>query len=93
MRGVRVGHHLALVLRHGGQDVNGQLVSVWAIDVDELDSGLHQRGDESKVSRQAVELSAEAVVLDFVYPERPGRRFHGSRGRQIRAARELIGAG
>jgi hypothetical protein len=34
-------YNFALVLGHGGQDVDGQLIRVRVIDGDELDTGIH----------------------------------------------------
>ena len=44
------------MLGHGCQDVNGQLVRVWVIDGDELDTGIHQRGNKCQIAREAIEL-------------------------------------
>jgi hypothetical protein len=44
------------VLSHGGQDVNGQAIRLGKVDSDEIDTGLHQRGDEVDVAGEAIEL-------------------------------------
>ena len=48
--------HLAFMLCDGGQDVNRELVGVRIIDGDELNTGVHQRRDESQIARQPIEL-------------------------------------
>ena len=48
--------HLALVLGHGRQDVQGQPVGGRHVDCDKLDAALHQAGDERDVAGQPVEL-------------------------------------
>src|SRR5262249_27531314 len=48
--------HLPFVLRYSRKDVNGELVGVRIVDRDELHARVHQRGDESQVARQAIEL-------------------------------------
>ena len=35
---------------------NSKLVSVWIIDSNKLDAGLHQRCDEREIARQPIEL-------------------------------------
>ena len=52
-----------LMLGDGGQDVNGQLVGVRVIDRYELDAGVHQRRDESKISGKPVELGDDQSGL------------------------------
>ena len=56
-RGLGAGRdHFPLVLGDGGEDVQGQLVGGGHVDRGELDTGLHQVGDEGDIARQAVEL-------------------------------------
>jgi hypothetical protein len=55
-------NHLAFVLCNGGQDVNGELVGVRIVHRDELDTGVHQRGDESQMrdSRSSLAITSLA---------------------------------
>ena len=48
--------HLAFVLCHGRQDVNGELVGVGIIDGDKFNARIHQRCDESEIVGQAIQL-------------------------------------
>jgi hypothetical protein len=55
--------HLALMLIHGREDMDGQLVGVRVIHSHELHTALHQRGDEGQVAGQAVELGDDQLCL------------------------------
>src|SRR5262249_31102281 len=54
---------LALVFGDGGQDVDGEFVGVRVVGCDELDAGIHQRGDEGKIAGQAVEFGNDQFGL------------------------------
>jgi hypothetical protein len=45
-------NRLALVLRHGGEDVDGELVGVRVVAGDEIDASVHERGEEGDVARE-----------------------------------------
>ena len=46
-----LGNHFPLVLSHGRENVNGELVGVRIIDRNEFGASLHQRGDEGQITR------------------------------------------
>jgi hypothetical protein len=52
-----------LVLGHGGQNVNGELVGVRVIHRHELNAAFHERGIESEVARKPVELGDNELGL------------------------------
>src|SRR5262249_48083170 len=43
-------NRLALVLRNGGEDVDGELVGVRVVARDEIDTSVHQGGEEGNVA-------------------------------------------
>jgi hypothetical protein len=51
------------MLRHGGQDVDSQLVGEWHVHGHKFDAGLHERRDEGQVTGQAVELGDNELGL------------------------------
>ena len=51
-----LGNHLALVLRHSGEDVQGQPVGARHVHGDEFNTAFHEIGDEGDVAGQPVEL-------------------------------------
>ena len=55
--------HLALVLVHRREDVDGQLVGVRVVNSHELDAGVRQRGNEGQVAAQPVELGDDELGL------------------------------
>ena len=56
-----LGNHLALVLRHGGEDVDGELVGVRVVAGDEIDTSVHERREEGDVAREPVQLSDDQL--------------------------------
>jgi hypothetical protein len=48
--------HFAFVLRHGREDVHGQLVGVRVIDGHKFNAAVHQRDDECQIAGQPIEF-------------------------------------
>jgi hypothetical protein len=66
-----LGNHLALVLRHGGENVDGELVGVRVVAGDEIDASVHERGEEGDVAREPVQLSDDQLgALAFALRQR-----------------------
>ena len=58
-----LANHFSLVLRHSRQNMHSKLVCVRVIDSDELDAGVHERGDEGEIARQPVKLGDDRLGL------------------------------
>jgi hypothetical protein len=61
-----LGYHRALVLGDGSKDVQREPRGVRVIDGDELDARVHERGDESQVTRKPVELRDDELGLELL---------------------------
>jgi hypothetical protein len=72
--------HHALVLGHGGQDVQRQPGGVRIIDRHELNAGVHHGGDEGHVAGEPVELGHHQLgPLLLTGRERDGKLLAGYR--------------
>ena len=73
------------VLRHGRENMHGQLIGVRVIDGDELHARVHQCGNERHIARQPVEFGDDQFGLAPLAS--------GERGGEMARSRRLPRAG